>query len=368
MKIKVAEYLEKKEKSLSKEKYEKLLKDFEGIDKEQDIQYRYFAGTSEKATDEGDNGTPATIDIISTIDEDRVGDVMIPEGCDFKSYAKTPTVLFGHNYNSIPVGVSKWQKVDGQSIKSRTEYFNSEFAKDVYEASINGALANSIGFIPKEWVFEEQKEKYEETRAKYNIKSKPEYIYTKWHLLEYSKVPVPANPKAITIAIKSAKSQEMKDFLAVEIERQKKLEEEQAKTQGQGENKTEQENNGKDKKETGQEEKLKQEKTSPPTPAPEAKHTEGEAETNEGIKTAITLLKEVLAILKEKSKAETPKTSETEPKETPKPEKTLLLSDIQGLDMTQHPKPEIITEEKCKSIMTEMEKMFDSKISRITGK
>ncbi len=228
----VGEYLESRQQTISKNKFDMLKKTLEGIPEETKVLWGYFPGKSEKA--DNSDGKPTTIDLISTIDVDRDNEVLIPEGCDLSGYKKTPTVLFGHNYNSIPVGVSKWQKIADQGINSRTEYFSSDFARDVHEAAINGALANSVGFIPKKWVTnpdakngglflndedeEKQREKYEAVRTKYGIKGKPDRIFTDWHLLEYSKVPVAANPHAITMAMKMAKTEQMKDWLKQELE------------------------------------------------------------------------------------------------------------------------------------------------------
>lgn len=217
----VGQYLDSRREIVSKNKFDKLQKTLEGIPHDTEVLWGYFPGKSVKAEDDG--GKPATIDLISTIDIDRDNEVLIPEGCDLAGYKKTPTVLFGHNYNGIPVGVSKWQKIaDRQGISSRTEYFSSDFARDVCEAAVGGALANSVGFIPIKWVDkgfnEEPSKEYKELVEKYSIKGLPRRIFTKWHLLEYSKVPVAANPHAITMAMKMVKTQEMKDWLNQELD------------------------------------------------------------------------------------------------------------------------------------------------------
>ncbi len=211
----VKEYLDSREKLLSKKKFDKLARTLDGVDVDTEVRWAYFPGKSTKVDE--DSGKPSTIDVISTMGVDRDNEVLLPDGCDLKEYAKTPTVLFGHNCNSIPVGVSKWQKVDGDKILSKTEYFTSQFAMDVFEAAVGGALANSVGFIPTKYLFPEDKE-YASTKEKYGISGDPSAIFTKWRLLEYSKVPVPANAEAITMAMKSAKSDTMKEFLQTELE------------------------------------------------------------------------------------------------------------------------------------------------------
>lgn len=219
----IADYLARIESSLSKSKADKVKSTLSEKDPAEKVLYKTFPSAVTKS--EADR--PATLDIISTKDVDRDGEVLLPQGCDMSSYDKTPTVLFGHEYREIPVGVSKWRKVTDDNILSRTEYYKNQLARDVFEA--REALGNSVGFIPKKWVDNPEnkesgdvywgaqpnydEELYENTLSDNSIEGRPARIFLEWELLEYSKVPVAANPSAVTLALKSAKSEQMRDEL-----------------------------------------------------------------------------------------------------------------------------------------------------------
>ncbi len=121
--------------------------------------------------------------IISTADIDRSGESILQEGCDATNYMKNPVVLFGHDYYSLPVGVCLTMELkDGKRIaKGRFAPGDANpFAQQVrklYDAGI--IRATSVGLIVKE--------------MKGNV-------ITKWELLEFSFVPVPANPYALSLS------------------------------------------------------------------------------------------------------------------------------------------------------------------------
>ena len=126
-----------------------------------------------------------TIDfIISTEDRDRHGDIVIQNGWDTENYEKNPTVLFGHDSWSFPIGKSLAIVYD--EAKKRT-VATIKFAVEEYEKAATafalcaGGYLNttSVGFINKE--------------SEGNELQKNE-------LLEISIVPVPANPNAIALA------------------------------------------------------------------------------------------------------------------------------------------------------------------------
>jgi HK97 family phage prohead protease len=138
-----------------------------------------------------EDGERAAVSYITTKDVDRDGEIVEPFGVDLEAYRKNPVVLFGHNYSELPIGKNLWIKSDGRGLIAKTQYASHEFAQKVYEYRKEGMpLAQSIGFIPIKW---------EDNTDKAN---KPwSRRYTKWHLLEYSDVPVPANPEAVAIAV-----------------------------------------------------------------------------------------------------------------------------------------------------------------------
>lgn len=136
-----------------------------------------FVAKTKAASDE-DTGTFEVC--ISTNDIDRHGDVIDQSGWSFERYMKNPVVLWGHDYWSLPIGVTEDIRVeDGKCIaKGRFAPESANpFAQQVrklYDAGI--VRATSVGFIA--------------------IEEKGNLI-TKAELLEFSFVPVPANPYAL---------------------------------------------------------------------------------------------------------------------------------------------------------------------------
>ena len=132
---------------------------------------------------------------------DRDGDILRAGGVDFTNYMKNAVFLRFHSTHDFPLGKVTKFWVEGDSVKAIV-YFPtleelssdmdnvSEEAKTidfVYYAYKTGLLnAVSVGFIPLEWT---------ETKTGYDI--------TKWELLEFSAVAVPANQDAIAEAVKS---------------------------------------------------------------------------------------------------------------------------------------------------------------------
>lgn len=121
--------------------------------------------------------------VISTADRDRQGEVVDQNGWELDFYRTNPIVLWAHDYCSLPIGMADTIEVkDGKLVAHG--HFAPEaanpFAQQVrrlYDLKI--VRATSVGFIPKETDGE-------------NI--------MKAELLEFSFVPVPANPFALSLA------------------------------------------------------------------------------------------------------------------------------------------------------------------------
>ncbi len=124
---------------------------------------------------------------ISTADRDRDGDIVVPTGAIIENFLKNPVVLFGHNYASLPVGRCRALSISDDKIEADVEFAPADvnpLAPHVENAYRKGFMNSwSIGFIPLEY------EPLGEGKG---------YKYTKWELLEFSAVPVPANPNALT--------------------------------------------------------------------------------------------------------------------------------------------------------------------------
>ena len=147
---------------------------------------------------------------------DRDGDILRASGVDFTNYMKNPVFLSFHNSREFPLGKVTKFWVEGNAVKAIV-YFPTveELSTNPEQASEKAKLVDfcfhcyktgmlnavSVGFIPLEWT---------ETKDGYDI--------TKWELLEFSAVAVPANQDAIAEAVKSFGLDEsvVKDFLTTE--------------------------------------------------------------------------------------------------------------------------------------------------------
>lgn len=124
--------------------------------------------------------------IASTATKDRVGDIMIAEGCDLSSYRSNPIVLFNHDPKT-PVGNADIEIRMGrvEALVTFAPTGASEEADEVCALTKGGVLrAVSVGFV--------------------SISSEPirggGRKISAWSLLELSIVSVPANPDAQVIA------------------------------------------------------------------------------------------------------------------------------------------------------------------------
>ncbi len=142
---------------------------------------------AESLTKEVERSTRTMVVTISTRARDRAGDVIEPGGVRLERYLKNPVVLWAHDYAQRPLAKSLWVKLRGESIIAKPRFHDStDLAREVYQLYAEGYLnAWSIGFIPEDWK-----------------ESGKGFLVTKWDLLEYSAVPVPANPEALTVALK----------------------------------------------------------------------------------------------------------------------------------------------------------------------
>ena len=147
---------------------------------------------------------------------DRDGDILRAGGVDFSNYMKNPVFLSFHNSREFPLGKVTKFWVEGNAVTAIV-YFPTieDLSSDPAQASEKAKLVDftyhcyktgmlnavSVGFIPLEWT-----------------ENKDGYDITKWELLEFSAVAVPANQDAIAEAVKSFGLDEsvVKDFLTTE--------------------------------------------------------------------------------------------------------------------------------------------------------
>ena len=178
---------------------------------------------------------------ISTIAKDRDSEAILPEGIILDDYRTLPVVLFGHDYGALGMGKNEWIV---PNTKSATELMHSLLAKTIFASKAANPLADhvyqwsiekmpigdSIGFIPVDFVEPNDKgwgKIYDAwvKRATAFLKTKGREatadlleglnrIYTKVIMLEYSKVMIPSNPFAISLAVEKGLllDSQVKDF------------------------------------------------------------------------------------------------------------------------------------------------------------
>ncbi len=123
---------------------------------------------------------------------DRQGDILEPAGVRLKSFRKNPVVLWAHDYRGLPIGKSLWEKAQGDALIAKVRFANTDFAQQVWQLVQSGFLNSwSVGFVPIQAEPVKEGGKF----TGYRIKE--------WELLEYSAVPVPANPEALTVEVRS---------------------------------------------------------------------------------------------------------------------------------------------------------------------
>ncbi len=133
-----------------------------------------------KAASDEDTGTFDVI--ISTMDVDRHGESVDVNGWDLTHYKTNGVVLWAHDYGGLPIGVCTSIATQDGKLRAQGKFVPGDanpFAQQVRKLYDFGAVkATSVGFIA------------EETNGN---------VITKAELLEFSFVPVPANPYCLTL-------------------------------------------------------------------------------------------------------------------------------------------------------------------------
>jgi len=156
-------------------------------------------------------GERAVVRYISTRDVDRDSEILDPAGAVMDEYLKNPVVLWNHNYSEPPHAKAAWVRSDEQGLQSKTVYAETPRAEELWQLVSAGYLnAASVGFVPLEYVVnggpgwtetvKRLGRKWDMAPESFEVVNA---IYNKWLLLEYSDVPIPANPQALIQRAKS---------------------------------------------------------------------------------------------------------------------------------------------------------------------
>jgi len=116
---------------------------------------------------------------------------------------KNAVVLWAHDHTIPAIGRAQWLKAQKKNIKAKIEWAKTTFAQEIkslYDDEILNAF--SVGFLPLE--YEDIVSGGEVTGIK----------FTKWELVEFSAVNVPANADALAVRAKSL-SAEARGLLGV---------------------------------------------------------------------------------------------------------------------------------------------------------
>jgi len=178
-----------------------------------------------------EEGERAAIRLVSTPRLDRDDEILLPDGAVLDDFRESPSVLFAHDYSSLPVGKDIWIKTTKKGILAKTVYANHQFAEDVFQCVRGGFLnSSSVGFIPVERVTSGDATKFKDVCDKlekeYGVSQdeskRARNIYTKWIMLEHSDVPVASNTHALNIAVSKGElildSKSLKEELGIESE------------------------------------------------------------------------------------------------------------------------------------------------------
>jgi len=161
---------------------------------EKDVKRKEYIGKTE--TDVEERTVTATI---NTATVDRQKEVVLPNGADLERYQKNPIVLWAHQYSETPIARCLWIKKSRKSIVAKAKFAQTEKADEIFQLYRDGYLsAFSIGFIAKKW-----REPSPEDIKKHPEWAEAKRVIEQWELLEFSAVPVPANPEALVVAVKS---------------------------------------------------------------------------------------------------------------------------------------------------------------------
>lgn len=127
---------------------------------------------------------------ISTERIDRMGDVIMVAGWKLKEFRKNPVILFAHNSRQPPIGKAIKVGKTEDALVATAQFMDkdlSEFADSIFRMYLEKFMrAVSVGFMPLDReVIRDEDENFTGIR------------FIKQELLEFSAVPIPANPDAL---------------------------------------------------------------------------------------------------------------------------------------------------------------------------
>ena len=154
----------------------------------------------ERALDGVDAGDIVATYTMSTDVVDRPGDRIDQAGWDLSEFRSNPVMLFGHDANSPPVGKAIGAAVVNNALRGTFKFTPAsvyEFGATVGRLVKGGFLsAGSVGFMPVDVRVAEDRIDHDDAWSRLQ----PPLDFVKSKLLEFSAVPIPANPEALVDA------------------------------------------------------------------------------------------------------------------------------------------------------------------------
>lgn len=158
---------------------------------------------------------------ISSIKNDRDGEVLIPKGMDSTEFMTNPVVVLMHNYSELPIGKITNLEVTNDAVYAKIKLSATPRGQEIFQLIKEGVLrACSVGFIAIKSVEAGTSAFREYVTQNFNgiIGKTVRRIITEWKLIENSLVTIGANPEALVelVSLKGIKiSSEMRKELNI---------------------------------------------------------------------------------------------------------------------------------------------------------
>ena len=140
--------------------------------------------------------------VINSGGVDLMHEELNPMGCEFEDFMRNPVVLWVHDDWSPPIAKALGVELDPDEGVLSTAKFATEldpFAERIFKLYEHKYLHGcSVRFIPLETI------KYEEDAPERQGRGVIRR-YERWKLLEYSPVPIPCDPNALSFGLKALK-------------------------------------------------------------------------------------------------------------------------------------------------------------------
>ena len=140
---------------------------------------------------------------------DRYKEVIVASGWRLENYLRNPVIQNAHQYGDIIFTIGRAEKtwVNGNALLQTWRFASNEnpfakIARDLYRGKF--LQAASVGFVPLKWEDASLDLDHDHALAPSQIRRR----YLEQELLEVSAVGIPANPNALTLALKAGAVEE----------------------------------------------------------------------------------------------------------------------------------------------------------------